>query len=126
MTERDYMNKLSKQFNTVPGCKFRIMPDTGGLTHRKPYDAFIIFKGLHISVEGKVSTGKLEDHQVIALAEDYECGAGIIVVRFCSAGVSFIKYRVTDASEEDYKDIPWKEFNAPGAVVDILLWMVER
>lgn len=121
MTERDHMRKLSKRFNASGKCVFTIMPDTGGMSHRKGYDAFIIYLGRHIAVEGKAGNGKLKAHQVEALAEAAEHGAPTLVIRFISAGASFIKFDLED-EEEEYKDLTWKALSDPRAVVNLLEW----
>lgn len=121
MTERDYMRKLAKLFNASGRCVFTIMADTGGMSHRKGYDAFIIYRGRHIAVEGKSGNGRLKDHQVKALAEAAEHGAPTLVIRFISAGASFIRFDPED-EEEEYKDVTWSAMKEPRAIVNILEW----
>jgi hypothetical protein len=93
MTERDYTKRLVKLFNAVPGCKCRTLPDSGVRGHKKPYDFFIIYKGIHISVEAKLGQGKLEEHQKKALQEDYDAGAKCFVVRYDSTGFAFYPFK---------------------------------
>ena len=75
MTEREYMRRFAKIMNTAPGVVFRILPDSGIRGHKKPYDAFMIFRGRHYSIEAKTGANALEAHQITALAEDTEAGA---------------------------------------------------
>ena len=124
MTERAYMAKLAKLFNSSDKCRFTIMPDTGGMTHRKGYDAFIICGGRHIAVEGKAGNGKLKDHQVKALADALEHGAGALVVRFISSGASFIKFDPGEL-EESFLDITWEEMKKPRTIEHILEWSAQ-
>lgn len=121
MTERDYTSKAAKAFKQVPNCQFRILPDTGGKTHKKPYDIFLIYEGRHFSIEAKIGNGKLEEHQKKALQEDADAGGKSFVFRYVSAGVSILKY---GAEEDIRKDITWKELQTPAGVQDVLFWMV--
>lgn len=124
MTERDYMRKFAKLFNASGRCVFTIMADTGGMSHRKGYDAFIIYRGRHIAVEGKAGNGRLKEHQVAALAEASEHGAGVLIVRFISAGASFIRFDPNDDNEEQYKDVTWPTMQDAARIEDILEWSV--
>jgi penicillin-binding protein-related factor A (putative recombinase) len=81
MTERGYTKRLVKLFNSVPGCVCRALSDTGIRGHKKPYDFFIIYKGIHISAEAKFGNGKLEEHQKRALQEDYDAGGKCFCIR---------------------------------------------
>ena len=90
MNERGNTRRVAKFFNATPGVMFRAMPDTGGITHKKPYDAFIIFRGRHISVECKTGYADLEDHQKEALKEDVAAGAIKLIIRYSSGGALFI------------------------------------
>lgn len=124
MTEREYVSKAAKVFNTLPGVKFRVLQDTGGLTHKKPYDAFFVHQGRHFSIEGKCGNGKLEEHQHKALKEDAEVGARCFVMRFVSAGLAVILYDAINAETDIGETMLWKDFDNGGAA-DLLAWMVE-
>jgi len=115
MTERDYMKKLEKLMNGVPGCVMRVMPDSGTCSHKKPYDAFIIYKGVHISIEGKMTGGVLEPHQKKALYEDMQAGAPVVLAWFSSVGVKF-----TDVDDRDGVTMPWGDFKIISKKKDIL------
>ena len=126
MTERDYMTKLSKLFNASGKGVFTIMADTGGVSHRKGYDAFIIYKGRHIAVEGKAGNGRLKEHQVKALADAITHGAGVFVIRFISAGASFIRFDPTEDNEEQYRDVTWGALKDPAVIENLLDWGIGK
>ena len=123
MTEREYMSRLSLLFNKIPGVVFRVMPDTGGCTHKKPYDAFMIYKGRHFSLEGKCGNGESQPHQHKALREDLLAGAKCFVIRCDSTGATFLKY--TDAGEGCQLSQIWQYFRTDDGCKEFLHWMDE-
>ena len=88
-SERQYTLALKKLFENVSGVKFHQLPDTGMLTHRKPYDFYMIVNGKHISVEAKIQNGELQDHQGKALTEDADAKGKSYVLRYGVESMTF-------------------------------------
>lgn len=118
MDERDYMNRLSKIFNNIRGIKMRILYDSGNTAHKKPYDCFIIYRGKHISAEGKMMGKKVEDHQIQELNEDFLAGAKTFIIWISPLFVVFDK-RVAGAGVGLFR-FTWPELQDPRIVIKFL------
>ena len=120
MTEREYMRRFAGIMNAVPGVVLRTLPDSGIRGHKKPYDAFLIHAGRHYSIEAKAGNAALEPHQITALAEDMEAGAGCFVVRFTRDG--FTLYGSPDGGLNEYVfSQSWRD--ARGNAADVVKWI---
>ena len=120
MTERDHMRRFAGIINTVPGAVLRTLPDSGIRGHKKPYDGFLIHAGRHYSIEAKIGPRELEPHQVTALAEDMDAGAGCFVLRFSRDG--FTLYGSPDGGLNEYAlTQTWKEARENAA--DVVKWL---
>ena len=105
MTERDYTTRLVKKLNAVPGCKARTLPDTGNVTHAKPYDFFLIYRGKHVSIEAKMLGGTVTDDQKKALMDDTRAGARSFVVWYTSTRCRFVNVLTLAHYEYEWNDL---------------------
>ena len=121
MTERDYTTRLVKKLNAAPGCKARTLPDTGNVTHAKPYDLFLIFRGKHISIEAKMLGGTVTDDQKTALMDDTRAGARSFVAWYTSTKCRFVD--VLTLAQYEYE---WRELDDPRTIDKLLREVLTR
>jgi len=120
MNERDYNRKLCKALNDVPGCVCRLLKDGGRCDHKKPYDMYAIYRGMHISIEGKMPGEDLRPHQSDALDEDTAAGGKCFVVWYhATKEVYFVSWKM---GNPDPFDTTWKTLDAE----KLLDWMVSQ
>jgi len=117
MNERDYNRKLCKALNDVPGCVCRLLKDGGRRDHKKPYDMYAIYRGVHISIEGKMPGEDLRQHQLDALKEDRDAGGKSFVVWYDSKSAF-----ITPFNGGRLYDTLWKTLDAK----DLLEWMISQ
>ena len=122
MTEREYMRRFAKIMNTAPGVVFRVLPDSGIRGHKKPYDAFMIYKGRHYSIEAKAGANALEAHQITALAEDMDAGASAYVLRFSRTGFDLIGSADGGLTERLFS-MTWASAKVPISAGAVAAWM---